>query len=965
MLTTNVRSLPKHFSEIESIVGEFKPDIVTLAEVWKPYKAGVTIEGYHEIITKLRPNGIRGGGVGIYLSRKYKYEKVENINNLNLKKIEIVSIRMISNETKTIIIAVYRPPDVNTADTLSDLEKILKEIGNENVIITGDLNIDLASPNSLGEKYSELLLSHNLIQFVKAFTRITATSQTIIDHVSSNINTIDTTVCHQNVADHQLILTTWGKKESSKNEQVNQEGKKQQQKHLHYKDTIIKLQNYNWEKWLINTKSLDLNETYNSFNNIMQSSLVYETNKPKKQIPRQPWMTQEILFKKFEVDKHRKKFLKNKNERNEVNYKTLKKEYNKILQTTKINYYSKKLKEAGKDSKKTWTIINQLIKRKSKSETHKKIIYNNSEIEGDLETATILSNYYKSAAIIKIKQLKTESNFEEFLSTTDKKTDKFNLKQITREETWCHIKSVPPKPSSGFDNIPSKLINAAAATLAAPLTEIINKCFSTGSFPEKLKMAKITPVLKKEPPEPGNFRPISQLSCISKVIEKAALSQLNRYLTNNFTDETQFAYKKHHGTVHPILQTRHIIEQELEKGNYVCLALLDLSLAFDTLECENILPAKLKHYGSTPVTVNFFRNFFTNRTQITEWNGVQSDPIDLYNHSCVQGSCLGPQIYNHYTQDLNKVTKCHSIMFADDTNYILSDKDPNLLIEKMNEELEKTYKYMTANTLLINKQKSQYILFKPKKTKKTEITKKLMIRDTEIQRVEKARYLGVWFDEKLKFDTQFEMVQKKLEDTVKALICTRKILNYKAKFLIYNALFKSHIDYCAITYMDKLTKTQMTKLEKLQKKAIRLMFKARMNVHTGKLFRLSNITPIGKLYENEAVKFVYKYVSELYKYDQPLAIRKIILNASKNERTRLHDDKSKIKMKNNFKAGQCMFNLIDTWNKTKNQYRMAGNLWSLKKMIKEEVLNEIKLCTAKKCYMCNLDKHVNYEKRMQ
>ena len=142
------------------------------------------------------------------------------------------------------------------------------------------------------------------------------------------------------------------------------------------------------------------------------------------------------------------------------------------------------------------------------------------------------------------------------------------------------------------------------------------------------------------------------------------------------------------------------------------------------------------------------------------------------------------------------------------------------------------------------------------------------------------------------------------------------------------------------------------------------MFKAKINVHTGKLFRLSNITPIGKLYENEAVKFVYKYVSELYIYEQPLAIRKIILNVSKNERTRIHDDKSKIKMKNNFKAGQCMFNLIDTWNKTKKQYRMAGNLWSLKNMIKEEVLNEIKTCTEKKCYMCNLDKHVNYEKRM-
>ena len=72
MLTTNIRSLPKHFSELESIIGEFKPDVVTLAEVWKPYKAGVTIENYNEIITKLRPNGTRGGEVGIYLSKKYK-----------------------------------------------------------------------------------------------------------------------------------------------------------------------------------------------------------------------------------------------------------------------------------------------------------------------------------------------------------------------------------------------------------------------------------------------------------------------------------------------------------------------------------------------------------------------------------------------------------------------------------------------------------------------------------------------------------------------------------------------------------------------------------------------------------------------------------------------------------------------------------------------------------------------------
>ena len=67
------------------------------------------------------------------------------------------------------------------------------------------------------------------------------------------------------------------------------------------------------------------------------------------------------------------------------------------------------------------------------------------EIEGDFETATTLSSYYKEAAVKKIKELKTESNFKEYLSKTDKKVDKFNLEPISREETWCHIKSVPPK----------------------------------------------------------------------------------------------------------------------------------------------------------------------------------------------------------------------------------------------------------------------------------------------------------------------------------------------------------------------------------------------------------------------------------------------------------------------------------------------------------------------------------------
>ena len=169
-------------------------------------------------------------------------------------------------------------------------------------------------------------------------------------------------------------------------------------------------------------------------------------------------------------------------------------------------------------------------------------------------------------------------------------------------------------------------------------------------------MAKICPVYKKGSPEPANFRPISLLSCFSKVIEKAAADQLASHFKNNLENERQFAYKANHSCLHAILLTRHKIEMELEKGNYVCLVLIDLSLAFDTLECGKILPSKMKHYGADDRTSQFFKSFFTDRSLYTEWKGVSSEPVKMYNHSCVQGSCLGPPSYNFYTQDLKNVT---------------------------------------------------------------------------------------------------------------------------------------------------------------------------------------------------------------------------------------------------------------------------------------------------------------------
>ena len=309
--------------------------------------------------------------------------------------------------------------------------------------------------------------------------------------------------------------------------------------------------------------------------------------------------------------------------------------------------------------------------------------------------------------------------------------------------------------------------------------------------------------------------------------------------------------------------------------------------------------------------------------------------------------------------DLENVSDCSTIRFADDINFIISDPDPNVLIKKANEVLKNLQRYMNANKLLINKTKTSYMMIKPKAPKNVKITEKLKLDDMEVGKVNSAKFLGIIIDDKLNFKEQFNQLKEKVNDGVRALMCTRNILNYKAKMLLYHAAIKSHLDYCSITYFDKLGIGQINELFALQKQALRLIFRARKRSHTSKLFKLSEIIPVTRQYEIESIKFVSKYQNELTCSTQPLAIRELF---AKINESRTRKNSNMIKIPNEYKKGHCMYNLIDNWNKCKNDYKMAGNYWCLKNMLKEDTLEEIEDCTIKDCTICNFDKERDYEK---
>ena len=169
-----------------------------------------------------------------------------------------------------------------------------------------------------------------------------------------------------------------------------------------------------------------------------------------------------------------------------------------------------------------------------------------------------------------------------------------------------------------------------------------------------------------------------------------------------------------------------------------------MSVAFDSIDVQEILPRKLEHLGADKRASGFFKSFFNNRKHYVEWNGKKSKINDLYNISVCQGSCLGPVCYNIYKhkdviggcddsncKDINgefckgdKSVHCDGIFFADDTLMKLSSKDIDKMMDRGNEELEKTRLYMNANKLIINENKTQYLMIKPKRKKKVTTEKK-------------------------------------------------------------------------------------------------------------------------------------------------------------------------------------------------------------------------------------------------
>ena len=956
ILSANVCSLNSNKVLLNQMLDEIgNPDIISLCEIRHPTTISSYIPQYNFFSAERKKS--RGGGVGLWIKSSIQSKQIKEISSIKTTSIEFVHALVQYGPKRIIFVSIYRPPQAKVVQSINEISNIIKVCLNQNLplLISGDFNIDLLKENAVTDRYEDMLLSNQMTQLVNSPTRIAKTSSTLIDHVlvSSTLRA-HASVINTCISDHLPILTSLNTRKTATKEEL------QKLTRINTEKAIEKVKLINWNEWLDQTKMLNANDTFASLHKKiaeivnMQSETV---TKKRRQNPRNPWISRDALKLRTKANMHRKKLATVGSEYHDRMYRYYHSQYKNCINKDKFLYYSKKVKDAGKNSKMIWSTINEVLNRKPKKPLDQKVpelSMNGHVIKNPTEVCEVFNTHFQGAAVALAETIPEPSKpFDYYLELTPTNYEPFEILEVTEESVSKVIEKLKPKKSYGFDKISKKFVKAIAPNILKPLTSSINKCINESVFPTILKTAKIKPLHKRDDPKnPSNYRQICQLSSFSSIVEGALYQQCKFFNDeHNVLHDHQIGFREKHSCNHALMLTMNKIERAQNNRQFTILLSLDLSMAFDTINNDTILPAKLKHYYKDSKTCKLLSSFFSERKQFVQINEFQSSTINSKNISVIQGSSMGPPSFSLYINDLPNITSMFTVLFADDTNFILSDKNFDKLVEKVNEELEIINDFMIANKLSINKKKTTYMIFPPKnKTYNKNVV--IKIGNQIIEQSKEIKFLGIHIDQKLKFNTQFENVHKKLKQGVLALNAVKWQLPFRIKLQIYHSLIHSNAMYCPLIWLQKLPATKIKTLQTLQNRAIRALFCARYNCHTSKMYDLSRITRIDQICERESIILMHDFKESKL----PNAIMNMISDATRREiRATRSQDLDNLHIGKSYKKDDLMYSIITHWNKSDCEVK---NLSISKKSVAQRVTvnlinknNQVK-CTRIECHSC-------------
>jgi hypothetical protein len=403
-----------------------------------------------------------------------------------------------------------------------------------------------------------------------------------------------------------------------------------------------------------------------------------------------------------------------------------------------------------------------------------------------------------------------------------------------------------PSKSCALDPIPTWLLKSHIDAIAPAITTIINKSITSATVPDCLKEALVTPLLKKASLNKElfkNYRPVSNLSFVSKVLEKHVDKHLSDFAEmNNLTETFQSAYSPFHSTETALLRVQSDLLMSVDTTGAAVLVLLDLSAAFDTID-HNILLDRLNvTFGIKDRALDWIRSYLTDRCQRVTIQDHKSTPQYLL-YGVPQGSVWGPKAFTKYSIEIGNIAKKHGLLYhcyADDTQLYAAfhprdEEDISTTQARIQACVKEISAWMTSNYLQLNEEKTEVLIIH--RQPESPITETL-VGEKIIVPQGSVKNLGVIMDSSLMFEEHIKNVCRTAFMEIRNIGRIRKFLDEKSTASLVHAFVISKIDYCN-SLLHGLPQRQLDKLQRVMNTAARVISRTRKYEHiTPVLFKL-------------------------------------------------------------------------------------------------------------------------------
>jgi hypothetical protein len=879
-------------------------DIFCVSETWLTNKImdeELALPGYH-LLRQDRP-GVkthkqRGGGVLIFIKDEYTTQCHDTSFSLPVESLKI-SIQK-PYLPQIFLFLIYR---VSTTKKifLKELEKEIENVGNNELIVIGDLNCDYLKPDSMTIELKSLLNKNNLTQLIKEPTRITENSQTLIDLIITNkpqLNTING-VLREVIADHDMIYTVRKKQRTSK---------------CPIKSIKIRsFKNINTE--LLNKRILDspwwifdychsVKNKYEIFHKFVSSALnIYA---PLKTVTvkhnRKKWLNTDYEKLSHLSKSLKKQAIKINNSETWVEAKKSRNKLTNLKRQLKAKVIKSCVEEDNNPAKKCWKFFNDETGRSKRSYDLPKFIYKGQEIVHEKEKLNALCETF----------VKQKVSLPPFKSSTPKNPDTLNEVHFTSKDVEKAIKKLDTTKPTGADGIPPIFYKLCSSTITPILVHIFNNMIKSGEFPNEQKKAVIIPLYKGSGAKsnPRNFRPISIISTFSKLLEGMLYEKMVNFLEQTYQlNPEQHAYRAARSTQSAILQLTNDIYSNGNNGEMTGALLADFSGAFDNLVHSRLLE-KLRHMGISGNLLKWFTSYFHNRTIQVKKGMLTSDPLPLL-RGTPQGSSLSGLLWNIYVADIpHKLQQSKCVQYADDCCATVSSKSTLEIQEQLQTNLNNLDEWCKDNGMYINPSKTKTILFHhTRKDQPTDV--KLTINDIEIEQVKVVKYLGVLLDSKLLFREQYEKVCKDMTSRMYLLNRHKHCFSTSWLKIFCTSIIISKIDYCFVIW-GNLSANQFDHIDKIMFRVSRLIILKCKKISLTDSFEKLNWLKSSEKLQILTLEYVFKhFILKSPLSDSLTFVKNVDSNPSRVTRTK--HDFFKPRM-GTFGQKSFMYRAINLWN---------------------------------------------------